>query len=123
MNKKILIVEDDEFLLGLEAKKLTMLGYVVSSAPSAEDAEMMLEKEIPDLILLDLLLPKTYGLDFLVKLKQNVKFNHVPVIVFSNVADQEEMKKALTLGASDYMIKSNFTLEEMESHIKLVLNK
>lgn len=123
MNKKILIVEDDEFLLGLEAKKLTMLGYVVSSAPSAEDAEMMLEKEIPDLILLDLLLPKTYGLDFLVKLKQNVKFNHVPVIVFSNVADQEEMKKAITLGASDYMIKSNFTLEEMESHIKLVLNK
>lgn len=123
MNKKILIVEDDEFLLGLEAKKLTMLGYVVSSAQSAEDAEMMLEKEIPDLILLDLLLPKTYGLDFLVKLKQNVKLNHVPVIVFSNVADQEEMKKALTLGASDYMIKSNFTLEEMESHIKLVLNK
>lgn len=123
MDKKILIIEDDEFLLSLEAKKLMSKGYLVSSALSAEDAEAQLEKDIPHLILLDLLLPQTYGLDFLVKLKQNVKFSHIPVIVFSNVADQEEMKKAISLGASDYMIKSNFTLEEMEEHIKLVLSK
>ena len=121
MNKKVLIIEDDVFLRGLEEKKLLHEGFVVTAVESAEKAVEWIEKETPDIILLDLLLPGMDGYSFLQKVRENLNLREKPVIVFSNIADVGGIKKAKDLGANDFMIKSNFTLEELVERMKGLL--
>ncbi len=121
MNKKVLIVEDDTFLKDLSSAKLTKEGFQVTSVGNAVEAAASLEKDAPDLILLDLVLPGTDGFGVLQKIRENPKFTKTPVIVFSNLSDDSDVEKATTLGASLYMIKSNFTLDELVSKIKTLL--
>ncbi len=119
--KKILIVEDDTFLKNLAAKKLTSEGYEVTTAGNADEANAAVEKDIPELILLDLLFPgNTDGFGMLEKIRANDKMKTVPVIIFSNLSDEKDMEKAKALGATDYMVKSNFTLDELVEKIKTI---
>ena len=94
MAKKILIVEDDSFLKGLAAQKLAESDFSVESAESAEKAIKMIDADIPDLVLLDVILPGDDGFVVLKKIRENVKMTKTPVIIFSNMADPENMKKA-----------------------------
>ncbi len=117
--KKILIVEDDTFLKNLAAKKLTGEGYAVVTASNASEASNAIEHETPDLVLLDLLFPgDTDGFGILKKIRENTAMATTPVIIFSNLSDEKDMEKAQGLGATDYMVKSNFTLEELVEKIK-----
>jgi DNA-binding response OmpR family regulator len=120
--KKILIVEDDTFLKNLAAKKLTSEGYEVTTAGNADEASNAIDKETPDLVLLDLLFPgNTDGFGILKKIRENIVLQETPVIIFSNLSDEEDVRKARELGATDYMIKSNFTLDELTEKIKTLI--
>ncbi len=122
MAKKILLnVEDDSFLQGLLAKKLTKDGYEVLSASNAEEATKILEDKTPDCILLDLVLPGTDGYGILKKIRENLKYLKTPVIVFSNLAEEKDIVAAKNLGADEFMIKSNFTLDEVSTKIATLL--
>ncbi len=116
--KKILIVEDDSFLQGLEATKMIKSGYDVVSAQTGEEAmEKIMEPGI-DIILLDLLLPNFDGFEILKKIKTTESIKNIPVIIFSNLSETKDIEKAISLGATKFMVKSNFSLEELIEQVK-----
>lgn len=121
MSKKILIVEDDTFLKNLASTKMTKEGYQVLLAGTAEEMTTILETETPDIILLDLLLPGTDGFGILKKIRENIKLLDTPVIIFSNLSEEKDIAQARALGANHFMIKSNFTLDEIVAKIKEIL--
>src|SRR5690554_1702406 len=110
---KILIVEDDEFLRSLTAKRLEKEGYSLTIAANGQEAVASAQSEKPDLILLDLLLPVMNGFEALEKIRGLAGFDAVPVVVFSNLGQKEDIEKAKSLGASDFLIKANFTLDDV----------
>ena len=119
MLKTILIIEDDSFLQGLEATKLKKEGYNILTASNGTEAF----KEIDgtgqiDMILLDLLLPDIDGFMILEKIRKTKGRENTPVIVFSNLSEEKDVDRATKLGASEFMIKSNFTLDEISKKIK-----
>ncbi len=122
MKKKILIVEDEKELRFLLGQALAEEDFEVEEAIAGEEAMEKLKQGLkPDLILLDLLLPGMDGYDFLLKIKKDSNFEAIPVIVISNLGQEEEIKKALKLGADDYYIKAHFTLQEIIDKIKKFL--
>lgn len=121
MSKKILIVEDDSFLQGLSAGKLSKEGFTVVTASTGEDAVKVADAEKPDFILLDLILPGMDGFAVLEKVRKNAALAKTPIIVFSNLPEDKDIIRAKELGATDYMIKSNFTLDELAEKIKSML--
>ncbi|MBP6856300.1 MAG: response regulator [Candidatus Pacebacteria bacterium] len=118
MSKKVLIVEDDTFLKNLASTKLTKEGFEVLPASSVEELNTILESHTPDIILLDLLLPGTDGFGILKKIRENLKLTETPVIIFSNLSDEKDIAQAKELGANHFMIKSNFTLDEIVSKVR-----
>jgi len=124
MSKTILVIEDDSFLKELEQKKLTERGYTVFSAPNRAEAFAVLNGPTKiDLILLDLLLPEIDGFAILEEIRSSNDLSETPVIVFSNLYEEKDAKRANNLGISDYMLKSNFTLDELAEKIKKYIGK
>jgi len=124
MSKSILIIEDDEFLLGLEATKLKKKGYEVLTAVNSVEAFKIIDAGTKvDLILLDLLLPDVDGFMILEKIRQNKDMVTIPVIVFSNLSEDKDIQKATKLGISEFMVKSNFTLDELASKVKELIGE
>lgn len=119
--KKVLIVEDDEFLRSLNAKRLETEGFKVVVAVDGQNAIDLIPKEMPHLIFLDLLLPGIDGFEVLKKIKADEKTKDIPVIVFSNLGQKEDIEKAHNLGAIDFLVKANFTLDDVVAKIKEVL--
>ena len=119
--KKVLIIEDDSFLQGLEAGKLEKDGFEVITASSGEEALKKIKEPGINIILLDLILPNFDGFEILKKIKEVETLKKIPVIVFSNLSDEKSMEKSKELGAIDFMVKSNFTLDELVKHIKIIL--
>jgi DNA-binding response OmpR family regulator len=120
--KKILFIEDDTFLLGLAATKLEKEGFEVRTAETGQQGITIMDMEKVDMLLLDLMLPDISGFEILDSIKQQDTKKDMPVIIFSNLSEDENIKKGLELGAIDYMVKSNFTLEELVEKIKKTLN-
>lgn len=119
--KRVLIIEDDEFLQGLEATKIKKSGYEVLSAQTGEEAlKKILEPNI-DIILLDLLLPNFDGFEILKTIRATEATKNIPVIVFSNLSEEKDLEKATKLGANKFMVKSNFSLEELIDYIDKIL--
>lgn len=118
--KKILLVEDDTFLRDICGKKLVKEGFSVFEAADGEQALANLEKFGPDIILLDIILPTVDGFEVLSKVRANKdsKIKATPVIMLSNLGQEDDVKKALSLGATDYMIKAHFTTEEIAEKVK-----
>jgi DNA-binding response OmpR family regulator len=111
--KNILIIEDDSFLKNLESSKFTHEGFAVATAVTGAEVDAALAAQIPDVILLDLMLPDVDGFELLKKFKADEKVKAVPVIVFSNLSDEIEMKRVMDAGAAAFMVKSNFTLSDV----------
>jgi DNA-binding response OmpR family regulator len=119
MAKAILIIEDDNFLQGLEAKKMKNEGYEIFPAANDKEAFKIIDAKTKlDLILLDLLLPDVDGFEILKKIRENKDLNNIPVIVFSNLSEEKDIKRAKALGISEFMVKSNFTLDELAKKVK-----
>jgi len=118
MPKKILIVEDEKILAEIYRDKFTEAGFEVSSTFEAEEGLKLAKKEKPDLIVLDILLPRENGVYFLTELKNDLEISSIPVVVFSNFDDPETKRTALRLGVKDYLIKTNYTPKEIVAKIK-----
>ena len=123
MSKKILVIEDDKFLLKIIKKKLSTEDYQLIQAMNGEEGLRAAREEKPDLILLDLVLPEMDGFEVLKRLKDNPTCSNVPVIILSNLGEKEKINKGLKLGAADYLVKSDLNPGEIVNRIKLVLEK
>lgn len=117
--KKILIVEDDNFLVGLYTTKFELEGFEVYTAEDGEKGYKTAKEKKPDIILLDILLPKLDGFEVLKKLKKGADTKSIPVILLTNLSQKNDVQKGLDLGAVDYLIKAHF----MPSEVVLKVNK
>lgn len=122
MTKTILIVEDDIFLQGLEATKLKKEGFNILSASNGQEAfDIFNSKTKIDLVLLDLMLPEIDGFAVLEKIRKEKDLKEIPVIVFSNLSEEQDMRKAEALGIKEFMVKSNFNLDELAKKVKEIV--
>ena len=120
-DKKFLLVEDDTFLANIYKTKFEMEGFEVEVAESG-DKGLTLSKEVsPDIILLDVLLPKMDGFTILKKLKADKKTEKVPVIMLTNLGQKDDVDKGIKLGAVDYLIKAHFKPSETVDKVKKAL--
>lgn len=120
---KILLVEDDTFISGMYQTKLTMLGYTVRVAVDGESGWQELKKEIPDLLLLDIVLPRKDGFEILSDIRNDAQLKGLPVILLTNLGQKPDVQKGLELGADDYIIKAHFTPTEVVEKIEKMLSK
>ncbi|MCD5396471.1 MAG: response regulator [Candidatus Pacebacteria bacterium] len=121
MPKKILIIEDEEILLDLLKKKLEGLGYEVYTAKDGESGFESAKEVLPDLILLDIIMPKMGGFEVMEELQKDEGLRSIPVIVVSNSGQPVELNKAKELGAKDWLIKTEFDPKEViEKVVKLI---
>lgn len=115
---KLLIVEDDKFLRDLAVQKITKEGFQVFAAMDGEQGLVLAEKELPDIILLDILLPGMDGFEVLKQIRANPGLKDAKVAMLSNFGQREDVEKALKAGAQQFMVKANFTLDEILDEVK-----
>jgi DNA-binding response OmpR family regulator len=120
--KKILIIEDDVVLKNSLEEFLTAEGFEVSTALDGEIGLQKAFTEKPDLILLDIVLPKKDGYEVLSEIKANPETDHLPVVLLTNLGSIADVEKALALGATTYLIKADYKLDEITQKIKEILN-
>ena len=116
--KKILLVEDDPILQKTLGLALEQESYEVKSALDGEIGIRTAKEEKPDLILLDLILPKYDGFEVLAELKKDETTKEIPVIVLTNLETSEDIQKALALGATTYLVKANYDLKDVLEKVK-----
>lgn len=122
--KTILIAEDDDFLAKAYQIKLTNLGYKVVIVSNGEEVLSYLkENPPPNLIILDLIMPQKDGFETLAELKKEERFKKIPVIIVSNLGQEDDIKKVKDLGALDFLVKSSFSLSEIAKKIEGFLKK
>lgn len=120
---KILLIEDDPFLLSMYNTKFEMENFKVVTADDGEKGLKLAQKEAPDIILLDIMLPKMDGFGVLRALRADEKMKRIPVILLTNLSQKEKVKEGLALGADDYLIKAHFMPSEVVEKIKKLINK
>ena len=113
MAKKILIIEDEELLSNLLKNKLSELGYEVSVASDGLQGFEAIKEIVPDLILLDLVMPKMNGFEVMRKMQEDDSISSIPIIIVSNSGQPVEIDKAKKLGAKDWLIKTEFDPQEV----------
>lgn len=123
MSKNILIIEDDDFFRELIRKKLVSEGFEVAEAVDGEKGIEIIKESHPDLVILDLLLPSIDGFEVLSKVKSDATIAQTPFLVLSNLGQQEDIERGLRLGASDFLIKSQFDIDQIMDKVKGILNK
>lgn len=113
MAKKILLVEDEIIMINLLEKKLTQEGYDVKIATNGEEALKMMREEKPDIILLDIIMPKMGGFEVMEEMGKDPDLSDIPVVIISNSGQPVELDKAKELGAKDWLIKTEFDPQEV----------
>lgn len=119
----ILIVEDEQSLVETLQLKLEREGFLIVTAANGEQAIEQVNAVKPDLILLDLLLPKITGEEVLRAIKQNAQLKDIPIIIISNSGQPVEIKRLLEDGADDYIIKANFTIDDILERVHNTIDK
>ena len=120
-NTKIILIEDDPILSKVLFEELKDAGFEVRGALDGEAGLELIRKEKPDLVLLDIMMPKKTGFEVLEELKKSPETQSVPVIILSLLGDDENLKKGLQMGANDYIVKSQHSTEEIIKKIKSFL--
>ncbi len=122
MAKQVLIIEDDAFLQGLVVRKLSSSGFTVQAAGQWSEADTILKTFSPDIFIIDLVLPGGMdGFAIITEIRKMNQFAQTPIIIFSNLSDEKDQTKAETLGASLFMVKSNFTLDELVEKVNALI--
>lgn len=121
--KKILFIEDESVLQKTVGSVLKDEGYKVISATDGESGFNLAASQMPDLILLDIVLPKINGFEVLKKLKENPKTKDIPVIILTNLERVSDIDKALEAGATTYLIKVDYSLDEIVKKVKKALGE
>jgi len=119
--KKVMIVEDDTVLANALSLVLQNEGYELSLATDGEEAEKMILQEIPDLVLLDLLLPIKNGFEVLKVIRQDPKTKDIPVVILTNFEQETSISEGKKLGAKDYIVKANVDIQEVPKIVKKYL--
>lgn len=120
---KVLLVEDDEMLHGMYTQKFKNQGYEVVSAYNGADGVKLAETEHPAIILLDVIMPKMDGFVALKKIRKGETTSKIPVVLLTNLGQEEDVRKGRELGANDYFIKANHTPQEVVDKVKALLNQ
>src|SRR3989338_3628515 len=121
--KKIMWVEDDKFLNDIISRKLTSTKCVFFHSTNGEESLQMISEKMPDIILLDIILPGMDGFEILKKIKSDKKIKRIPVIMLSNLGQQSNNKKAKSLGAARFLVKATVTLDDILEEIKEVISE
>lgn len=116
--KKILIIEDEELLHNLLRKKLIVAGYDVSISEDGQKGMDSMRKDIPDLILLDIVMPNKNGFEVMEEMQKDESLKNIPVIIISNSGQPVEIDKAKKLGVKDWLIKTEFEPLEVIKKVK-----
>lgn len=114
----ILLVEDDTFLSGMYVTKLTHEGFDVQLATDGEEAVRQARAVLPDIVLLDIVLPKKDGFHVLEEIKTDETTKDIPVILLTNLGQKDDVDRGLKLGAKDYLIKAHFMPSEVVQKVK-----
>lgn len=115
---RILVIEDDQFMLKAHEIKFTHEGFDIWFAKDGDEALAFLARERPDAVLLDLMLPHTSGFDVLVAIRKNDVWKDVPVIVMTNLGQPQDIERAKSLGANDYLIKANTKISDVVKKVR-----
>jgi two-component system, OmpR family, alkaline phosphatase synthesis response regulator PhoP len=116
-NIRILLVEDDKFLRKACEMSLKKRGLVVFTATDGEEGLREARASIPDLILLDMLMPKLSGLETLAELKKDERTRNIPVVILSNSSIETKIQKAKELGAAGYLVKASLSLQQLGDRV------
>jgi len=119
--KRILLVEDDRFLRRACEAGLERQGFTLITAADGEEGLRLARTEAPDLILLDILMPKMSGIEVLRALKADEGTRNIPVLVLSNSSREDSMQQAMTLGAIGYLVKANLSLDQLGDRVAKLL--
>lgn len=119
--RRILLAEDDRFLRKAAGAMLRRQGFTVLTAEDGEEALRVARAEIPDLILLDLIMPKMQGFEVLKALKSDPQTSPIPVVILSNLGQESDSKAAREMGALDYWVKANLALGELVRRVEETL--
>ncbi|MCH7551795.1 response regulator [Patescibacteria group bacterium] len=121
--KTILFIEDEGTLQKTLGDVLSKEGYKILAALDGEVGARLAKEKTPDLILLDLVLPKMTGLEVLKQLRGDEETKDIPVIVLTNSEDMQDIQQVMDLGATTYLVKSNYELQEVVQKIKTALGE
>ena len=121
--KKLIIIEDEETLLNLLDKKLNQEGYSVDIARDGEEGLEKIKNNKPDLILLDIVMPKMGGFEVMEILRKDEELSKIPIIIISNSGQPVELDRAKKLGVVDWLIKTDFDPQEVVDKVKKQFNK
>lgn len=116
--KKLVLVEDDEMIRTAYSDGLRRAGYEVVSADNGKDGLDLVKQEKPDLILLDIILPTMDGFEVLTELKKEKDVKDIPVLILSNLGQDDDIQKGIELGAVAYMIKANNNIVEVTEKVE-----
>lgn len=122
MKKYILIVEDDPFLVEMYAAKLTAENFDIEVVNDGSNVLKKISEKKPDLILLDIVLPKVDGFEVLKKIKEDPKLKDIKVVTLTNLGQKDEVEKGLKLGADEYVIKAHYTPTEVVEKVKKLVS-
>jgi DNA-binding response OmpR family regulator len=115
---KVLVVEDDKFLSNIYQTKLAAEGYSVVTAANGLEALEVLKNETPNIILLDIIMPKMDGFGFLGERQKDEKLKAIKTVIMSNLGQESDIEQGLALGADDYIVKSDSGIEDVLAKVK-----
>lgn len=118
----VLLVEDDVFLASIYQKKFEMEGFKIVAVDNGDKVLPEAKRKKPDIILLDILLPKRDGFSVLASLKADSGLKDIPVIMLTNLGQKDDVDKALAAGAADYLIKAHFKPSEIVEKVRKILH-
>lgn len=118
---KVLVIEDDRFLSSLIKARLEKEGFSVAQALDGEEALTLLRQMRPSLIVLDLIMPKVSGFEVLESISLDPLLSRIPVFVVTNLAQESDVEKAKRLGATQYFVKVNISIDDLVNKIKSVI--
>ena len=116
--KKILLIEDEDVIIDLLQRKLEKEGYEIEVAHDGQEGLDKMKKIKPDLVLLDIIMPKLGGLEVMEKKKKDPGLRNIPVIIISNSGQPVELERAKKLGARGWLIKTEFDPQEVVEKVK-----
>jgi len=123
MQPKILLVEDDRFVSSMLKSRLEHDGFVVDQAFDGEEGVQKMRTVRPDLVILDIILPKMSGFEFLEHVVGDSELSNTPIMVVSNLGQETDVEKARSLGAVDYYVKARTSIDDLENIVKNRLGK
>jgi len=121
MAAKIVLIEDDQMLVEMYSLMFKAEAFTVLIADNGESGLALVKKELPDLVLLDVMMPKMDGFEVLAELKKDAKTKDIPVLLLTNLSQQGDLEKGKNLGAADYVVKASMTPSGVIERIKKYL--